>query len=124
MNKKLNRRDFISQTTKACIGCCALMASPSLLANAFQDGEKIDPKKLNYCSYQCPENCSWLKGSTNNDIELKKKGYQDWKVKERMGLEFDAENMFCFGCRNDEKPDGLILKNCTVRSCVIEKGYD
>ncbi len=124
MNKNINRRAFIAQTTKACIGCCALMASPALLAHAFQEGEKIDPKKLNYCSYQCPEKCAWLNGSKNDDVELKKKGYADWKIKERMGLEFDPENMYCFGCKNHDKPEGFLLKKCTVRSCVIEKGYD
>jgi len=120
----MNRRDFISKTTKTCIGCCALMASPSLLAHAFQNGEKIDPQKLNYCSYQCPEKCPWLCGSNNNDIELKKKGYADWKIKERMGLEFNAESMYCFGCKNEDKPEGFLLKKCTVRTCAKEKGYE
>lgn len=120
----MNRRDFISKTTKTCIGCCALMSSPSLLAHAFQNNEKIDPQKLNYCSYQCPEKCPWLCGSNNNDIELKKKGYADWKIKERMGLEFNAESMYCFGCKNEDKPEGFLLKKCTVRTCAKEKGYE
>jgi hypothetical protein len=36
-------------------------------------------------------------------------------------MEFNADELYCFGCKNSEKPEGIVLKNCTVRSCAIEK---
>jgi hypothetical protein len=86
--------------------------------------ENIDPKKLMYCGYKCPEECKFLKASLENDIDMKKEAYEQWKIKERFNVDFDAEKIFCYGCKNTEKPDGVVLANCTVRSCVISKEYD
>ena len=47
-----------------------------------------------------------------------------WKIKERYGLDFEEEKVFCYGCKNEEKPLGIAVKNCPVRSCTIEKGFD
>ena len=59
-----------------------------------------------------------------NDVELKKKAYEEWQIKEHYNIDFDPEKIFCFGCKNEEKPAGVVLTNCTVRSCAIEKEYD
>jgi hypothetical protein len=91
---------------------------------AFLINTDINPKELNYCGYKCPEDCAFLKGSVENNIELKKQAYKDWKIEERFGIAFNADDIFCFGCKNTEKPEGVVLKNCTVRSCAMEKGID
>lgn len=129
MKNKFNRRNFIFKGAQACIGTCALMAFNSGLSMGnsykfFSTDDPIDPKKLNYCGYKCPTDCKFLNGSVNNNIELKKEAYELWKIKERFGVEFDPEKIFCFGCKTSDKPEGIVLKNCTVRSCSIEKGYD
>jgi hypothetical protein len=60
-----------------------------------------------------------LKATTENNIELKKKAYADFKFKEKHGIDFDPENVFCYGCKIQDKPLGIPVKSCTVRSCVI-----
>jgi len=83
-----------------------------------------DPKKLSYCGYKCPADCQFLKGSIENNVELKKEAYELWKIKERFNVDFDPDKIFCFGCKTTDKPEGIVLVNCTVRSCVISKGFD
>lgn len=130
MKSKLNRRDFFARTSKAGLAGCALFMGLKLsgaehLATLFQDENIIpDPAKLNYCGYTCPEKCPWLQGSNENNLELKKEGYEKWKIKERLNKNFDPKTMFCYGCKAEGKPDGFILKQCTVRSCCKEKGLE
>ena len=125
MKKTMNRRNFLKNSATTGAACCLMLGGANSFASTmFQDGEKPDPKKLNYCGYTCPKDCKWLIGSNNNDVALKQEGYKAWKVKERFDLEFDPDNMFCFGCKNEDQPEGFLLKRCTARSCAIEKGYD
>ena len=107
---------------------CALLLSGKLLANDafihFQN-QKPDPKKLNYCGYTCPKDCVFLEASVKNDVELKKKAYETWEMKDRFGVaEFDAEKIFCFGCKTTDKPVGIRLQKCDVRNCAIDKKLD
>jgi hypothetical protein len=122
MKRDLKRRDFINTCFKAGITCCAVTCTAKL-ATAGQD-VKPDPKSLNYCGYKCPQDCFLLKGTIENNNELKKKGYEAFKFKEKYEIDFDPEKVFCYGCRVKDKPLSLPVKSCTVRSCVIEKGYD
>ncbi|MCF8368212.1 MAG: DUF3795 domain-containing protein [Bacteroidales bacterium] len=124
--KTFTRRTFIKKASTTCAGCCALMASPSLLAfnGGVLKGEKPDPEKLNYCGYTCPDECEFKKASVANDNKLKKEAFAAWKLEERYGIKFEAEKTYCYGCKNDDKPEGVVLTNCTVRKCVIEKNYN
>jgi hypothetical protein len=97
------------------------VGKPSLF---LKDDEPIDPKKLNYCGYKCPADCQFLKGSLENNTDLKKQAYELWKIKERFGVEFNTDTIFCFGCKTTDKPEGIVLKNCTVRTCAKEKGFN
>jgi hypothetical protein len=128
MKQSLKRREFLIKGSQAGIACCAILMGANRLTFATNTSlkidEPIDPKKLNYCGYKCPADCTFLKASLNNDNELKKKAYEQWKIKEKYNIDFDPETIFCFGCRNKEKPVGIVLKNCTVRQCVISKGLD
>jgi hypothetical protein len=129
MSKTIHRRDFLKSSANVCLGCSALMLFPKIIANensnfGLSTDEHLNPKLLNYCGYQCPADCKFLKASLENDAELKKEAYELWKIKERYGAEFDADKLFCFGCKTKDKPIGIVLQNCTVRSCAIEKGYD
>ncbi|MBN1414991.1 MAG: DUF3795 domain-containing protein [Bacteroidales bacterium] len=128
MTKKLKRREFLVKGSCAGIACCAALMGPKGLCfgNTLQlpDDEPIDPKALNYCGYQCPSDCKFLQASLKNDTELKKEAYQLWKIKEKYNIDFDPETIFCFGCKNEEKPLGVVVKHCPVRQCVISKGLD
>ncbi len=37
---------------------------------------------------------------------------------------FDPEQAICYGCRAEDKPQGIVLKRCDVRACVREKELD
>ncbi len=117
---KTNRRGFLSGCAKAGFGCCALMYAPHIFA-AVDD--KPDPKKMNYCGYTCTPECPLYQATTENNSELKKKAYDAFKMKEKFGVEFDPDKIFCWGCKTD-KPLGMSVTSCTVRKCALEKKYD
>lgn len=122
---KSNRRLFIKQSTVLCAGCIASMSIYRGYASTSTSGDEIpDPKKLNYCGYSCPEDCKMLKATLENNTELKKEAYQLWKIKDKYGVEFEADKIFCYKCKTKDKPDGIVVKNCPVKACAIEKGYD
>lgn len=121
MKNQFNRRKFM--TTGAVAGCTLLVSGFKGFAN-LQD-QVPDPKKLNYCGYTCPKDCVFLEASVKNDVELKKKAYETWEMKERFGVvEFDPEKIFCFGCKTKDKPVGIRLQKCDVRNCAIGKKLD
>jgi hypothetical protein len=126
MKRDLKRRDFINTCFKAGLTCCALSYGTGLTGQGiFMDQDvKPDPKNLEYCGYKCPADCPLKKGTLENNTELKKKAYTDFKFKEKYGIEFDPEKVFCYGCKVKDKPLSLPVKSCTVRSCVIAKGLD
>jgi hypothetical protein len=128
MTKQIKRREFLIKGSCAGIACCALLMNAKTLALGSwpkpADEEPVDPKVLNYCGYACPADCKFLVASQKNDPELKKEAYTIWKIKEKYNIDFDPETIFCFGCKNTEKPEGVVLKNCTVRTCARSKGLD
>jgi hypothetical protein len=129
METEFNRRNFIKMSTVAGItGCAFLLAGRFNSLKAFDslstENEIPDPKKLNYCGYQCPADCQFLQATCENNPELKLKAYETWKIKEKYGVEFDAEKIFCWGCKTKDKPQGIVLSKCTIRNCAIEKGFD
>lgn len=121
MKLNFNRRRFIRNSS---IAGCTLLISGNLSAFTFPEDKIPNPKKLNYCGHTCPQYCPFKVASVKNDPELKKKAYDTWKIKERYNVDFDPETTFCFGCKNNDKPAGVVMTNCTVRSCAIEKKYD
>jgi hypothetical protein len=126
MKKHINRRKFIVQTSVAGITGCALIMGSKIFGvehmyKMLQEDEVPNPEELCYCGYKCPDDCRFLKASLENNAEMKKEAYETWKIKERFGVEFDADKIYCYGCKNEDKPEGIILKNCSVRQCAIEK---
>jgi hypothetical protein len=129
MTTEFNRRDFLRKGAVAGMAGCALLMAGKInpmFANSLNQNEKIkpDPRKLNYCGYQCPSDCKFLKATQENNTELKKEAYESWKIKEKHGIDFDPEKIFCWGCKTTGKPEGVVIKECQVRKCAIEKGYD
>jgi hypothetical protein len=127
MKNELKRREFLTSCYRAGMACCAMMVSQKLVSGHdlnFKEENKINPKKLNYCGYKCPASCSLLKATVENNIELKKKAYESFKIKEKFGIEFDQEKVFCWGCKTLDKPVGITVNGCTVRNCAISKKID
>jgi hypothetical protein len=124
MNSLLDRRHFI----KNCSLCCSFfLCYPKTFA--FQENQQpvehekkaADPEKLTYCGFKCDDNCELLKATKDNNIELKKKVYENWEWKKTYGIEFDADKVFCYGCKIEDKPYNLIIQKCTVRKCTIDR---
>lgn len=121
----MKRRYFIDKTSRIGLGYCSLMFGSNICTlAASKSNDKPDPAALNYCGYQCPKDCQFLKGTLENNIDLKKEAYELWEIKERFNVDFDPEKIFCFGCKTKDKPLGVVLTHCTVRGCAIEKELD
>lgn len=120
-----SRRQFISKTSKLAISGCAFAACPKFLNGSWLLDEEIpDPIKLNYCGYVCPGDCKMLKGTLDNDNNLKEEAFKEWRLEERLGIAFDADKVFCYGCKTEDKPQGFVIKSCTVRDCTLDRGKD
>jgi hypothetical protein len=121
MTNLSKRRNFIKSGLAA--GCTLLLTnnvSARLLSHL--QVENPDPKKLNYCGYTCPKDCKFLIASEKNDPVLKKEAFEIWEMKSRFGVnEFDPDKIYCFGCKTKDKPVGIRLQKCDVRSCAIDK---
>ena len=122
MKKSLKRREFLHTGSRACVACVALLSAPDVFSRSLRhDDDLPDLSELCYCGYQCPEDCKMLKATLEDNLELKKEAYTEWGIKERYDVDFDPEVVFCYKCKNPDKPEGIILTGCTVRHCVIEK---
>lgn len=126
MKNNSSRRDFLKKSAGFCFTCGTLVAFPRIPAMGLSMDEEDtpDPKKLNYCGYVCPADCPMKKATAENNVELKKECYKNWRIQEKYGVEFDPEKVVCYGCKTDKEYKGVVVENCTVRKCAIEKGYD
>jgi len=123
-----SRRVFLANGARAGITVCGVCACCGLPAWAGGGGEEaeapIDPKRLNFCGYSCPDDCKFLRGTLENDVELKREAFQIWKIEERFGVPFDPELAICFGCKALDKPEGMVVSRCDVRACARERKLD
>jgi hypothetical protein len=124
MGKDQTRRDFMVRGSQAGISCCLLFCSGKLLTIPATPEDMPDLKKLTYCGYHCSMECILLKGTLTDDVELKKQAYKEWRLKVRFGVGFDSKQIFCYGCKNNVQPQGLVVKNCWVRACAQEKEHE
>ena len=126
-SEPIDRRIFLSGTARAGIGLCGLCMCSPLASFAGEDegaSEKIDLTERCFCGYNCPDECTLLQVTLQDDVELKKEAWKEWKIEERFGVEFDPEQAICHGCKTMDKPKGIVLARCTVRDCAIEKGKE
>jgi hypothetical protein len=125
MDNKQTRREFVLNSSRLGLSCgvFAFCSKFNMVGNFLSD-DVPDPKKLNYCGYVCPADCPMYVATIENNDDKKKEAYITWKIEERHGVAFDPGQVFCYGCKSPGKPEGIVLKHCTVRQCAIEKGYD
>jgi hypothetical protein len=124
MKAELSRRSFISRGSRACAACCLMLGSPGLLHATRPEDDEINPGDYTYCGYKCTPECPLLKATVENDTEQKKKVFEEWGVADTHGIEFNAEEYFCHGCKNNDKPLGFPVRHCTIIPCAREKGYE
>jgi hypothetical protein len=121
--RSLDRRRFLTVTGHAGVALCGVFLCPrwSRAGDDPTDTAKPDPAKLCYCGYTCPEECDFLRGTLTRDLELKQKAWAAWKIEERFGLAFDPAQAICHGCKAPDKPEGVVLQRCDVRSCARDR---
>lgn len=119
-SRPIDRRTFLSTGATMC-GFCLCAQFPFA---AYAGDEPIDPKKRNYCGYVCPEDCTFRRATLGNDVELKREAWKEWKIEERFGLVFNEEQAICYGCKELDKPEGIVLRRCDVRSCARDRKLD
>jgi hypothetical protein len=124
MKTNLNRRDFIVMGACAGLSCCIFMAGKKLYGISLPENEVPDLEKLTYCGYKCADDCQFLKATRENNTEQKQEVYKLWQIEERFGVQFNPEEIICWGCKAKDKPEGVVITNCTVRSCAISKGLE
>jgi hypothetical protein len=126
MKNTFSRRNFLKKGSTFCVVCGAIAACPGLKAmNNYLDDEEIpDPKKREYCGYKCPDDCRMYTATINKDAKSKKIAWENWKLKEHYGIDFDPDKIYCYTCKPGDKPLGINVKKCDVRNCAIEKGYE
>jgi hypothetical protein len=122
MKTDISRRSFISRGS--CAACCLIIGSPALLSATGRVDSEINPDDYTYCGYKCTPECPLLKATTENDEEQKKKVFEEWGVAEKHGIEFNAEDYFCHGCKNIDEPPGFPVRHCTIIPCARKKGYE
>lgn len=119
----IDRRAFLSGTAAVC-GCCLCSPLASIAGEESGEDQNIVLADRCFCGYKCPEDCKFLQATLAADVELKREAWKLWKIEERFGVEFDADQAICYGCKSMDKPKGIVLSRCTVRDCAIEKGKD
>lgn len=127
MKTSENRRSFLIKSGKVCLACMGYLAARGLqpgVAETSAPAENSDLKKLAYCSFDCPGNCELMKATLENDAELKKKIFEEKNIGGKYKMSFKSEDFFCYGCKTRNKPEGIVLKKCTVRLCARNKGLD
>lgn len=127
MNTLEPRREFLKDCARlglVCASGCGMAATLSAGDTKPANATKLLPlRSRSYCGLEC-ENCPLLKASVANDVPAKKDIHEKWKWKEKYGIEFDAEKVFCFGCKPDGKPRSVAVAACTTRACATDRGLE
>ncbi len=134
MNHKQSRRSFLEQCAKCGGACSALLflgrisrAQESVPAQPGREEKPLDLAALAYCGIPqtyCETRCELFKATHENDAKLKRAVYDDWKMKEKFGIEFEADKIFCHGCKPGDEPLKVGMAECEVRTCPISHGME
>ncbi|HOW84412.1 MAG TPA: DUF3795 domain-containing protein [Candidatus Aminicenantes bacterium] len=134
MIHKQSRRSFLGQCAKCGGACWALLAlgrisraRESVSAQAGRQEKPIDLAALAYCGIPqayCETRCELFKATRENDVKLKRAVYDKWGMKKKFGVDFDADKIFCHGCKPGDKPLKVGMAECEVRTCPISHGLE
>jgi hypothetical protein len=129
VNQKQSRRSFLGQCAKCGGACCALLALNRISgAQETAPAQKpIDVAALAYCGIPqayCEKICELFKATRENDATLKKAVYDKWQMGKRFGIQFEADKIFCYGCKPGDKPLKVGMAECEVRTCPISHGLE
>ena len=132
MNQKQSRRSFLEQCAKCGGACSALLAlngisrgQESAPARSGPEEKPLDLTTLAYCGIPqtyCETRCELFNATLENDAKLKRAVYDQWGMKKKFGIDFDADKIFCYGCKPGGKPLKVGMAECEVRTCPISHG--
>jgi hypothetical protein len=127
MRPPLPRREFLRLFGQFGVVCACGGMAARLAAEQTQAGEPAPKKELPelkalaYCGLICDDRCLLFKATRTNDAAAKQKVYEEWKWKERSGLEFNPDLVFCYGCKTPDKPVNMFHAKCTVLKCSVDR---
>ncbi len=131
MEAKQSRRHFLKNCAQFGGACCALLAWKRHMRAADNPEEKkdaakkpIDFKKLSYCGFPCAQACELYKATLENDVKMKKLLHEKWEWKEKFGVDYDPEKVFCHTCKPGDKPLKVAMAECAVRNCAMANGME
>jgi hypothetical protein len=134
VNEKQSRRSFLEQCAKCGGACCALLAlnrisraQENAPARSGPEEKPVDLAALAYCGIPqdfCEKRCELFKATRDNDVKLKKAVYDNWEMKKHFGIQFEADKVFCYGCKPGDKPLKVGMAECEVRTCPISHGLE
>jgi hypothetical protein len=123
----LLRRDFLKLCGQFGVACaCGCVAAQLRAADAAPAVPKALPdlKTRAHCGLICGDWCQLWKATQTNDLAAKQKVYTEWKWKEKFGVEFNPDQVFCHGCKAPGKPQNLAHGRCTVLQCNLDRGLE
>jgi hypothetical protein len=127
---KKSRRRFLKYCSQLGLAGLSLFLGYKKILARIGDEQKttpapaIDLKARSYCGIDCENECELLKATRENDIELKKKVYHDWKWKETFGVAFDPDQVFCYTCKPANGKLKIGMAECEVRKCALANGME
>ena len=113
-----NRRKFL----KGVLGISAgLVAFTRLNAGNNYSTVTMRPDigAMSYCCLTCDPKCKIFNATMNNDLGVKKELADRWT--KEFGTPFTTDDVFCYGCKAEGKPQNKAMLKCTVRKCAKEK---
>lgn len=124
MKTRMSRRSFVARSSGACLACCVMMRGGKIMAAIRGHALPPDPEEYTYCGYRCEPGCPLLKATREKDTEAMRKVFDEWGAEEKFDIRFDPEIYFCYGCKNNDQPKGIIVRECSIIPCAREKGYE
>jgi hypothetical protein len=130
MLSPLPRREFLKRlsqlgVTCACGALVARLGAEDAPAAAPAAARTLPSLKARaYCGLICGDWCELLKATNANDPAAKRAVYEKWKWREKFGVEFDPDRVFCHGCKAPGKPVNVAHARCTVLKCSVERRFD
>lgn len=115
-----NRRKFL----KGVFGISAgLVAITKLNAANYYSTATLRPEidAMSYCCLNCDPTCKIFSATLNNDLSVKKELAEHWT--KEFGTPFTTDDVFCYGCKAEGKPQNKAMLKCTVRKCAKEKQH-
>jgi hypothetical protein len=127
MTHSFHRREFLRLCGQFGVGLACGCAATELSA---EETKPTAPKKLPelktraYCGLICGKGCELWNATLTENTVAKEKIYKESKWKEKYGVEFKADVVFCHGCKAPGKPTNVAHKACTVLKCNLEHGFE